>query len=216
MYRFLRRSPLMFAFTLPFLAPAGDPPAGDPAPATPPAADPDEVKFDEKQQAKLNAIVAAEKKAEAQRVEAALKAAAEAAEQKAKEEREREEATKRGEFDSVKASLEKERDSVASERDTLKGQVEFLTKHFEDQFAQRAEAVDKSFALFKPADDAPLAERLDWLTKAEQGTAELNKDKPGTPAATPPRGSAAAPKPAGSATTTDEDTKAKARMRPKM
>lgn len=155
------------AYSLPFPQQV-DPPAG------PPAGDPPlKIEFTAEQQAKVNAIEAAARKDAEERTAARLAAEATAKAEKEEAERKRKADEDRGAFDQVKSSLEQERDSVAGERDTYKGKVEFFTKHFEADFAQRAKAVDKSFELFKPADTAPLEDRLDWLTKAEQGTAKL-------------------------------------------
>jgi hypothetical protein len=170
------------AFTLPFLLGLAVPLFGDPAPGDPgPDDDPDDVKFDDKQQAKFNAAVAAERKATEERVRAKLKAETDAAEAAVKTKREQEEAEKRGEFDTVRASIEQERDKAAQERDGYKTDLDILNTHFEAEYATRVKTLPENvWKYHKPAEAASLAVRMAALASAEAQARDLGVNaKPG-------------------------------------
>lgn len=102
---------------LSFLFLQSDPP-GDPK--DPPKDDKDDVKFDDKQQQKINDMLAAERKSAEDRTAQRLKGEAIQQAQKDKEQRERDEAEKRGEFDTVKTNLERKLAEVERDRDAFK------------------------------------------------------------------------------------------------
>lgn len=200
---FVRRQFLPLAYSLPFLNPEGDPPAGG---GNPPA-DPPEVKFDEAQQRKVNDLIAAERKATAERVKADLATQAAADKVKADEERERKEAEGRGEFDKVKTSLEQKASAAESERDRIREENETFATIFEAQYAADVKEVpDEIWAELKPADDAPLTERITALKRAQKIAGLVST-------AATPTGSRPIPKPGSQQTSFDEEV-AKQRRKP--
>lgn len=177
-----RRSPLMLALSLPLLQ-ATDPAGG--GGNTPPA---DEVKFDDKHQAKLNDIVAAARKDAEEKAFAKAAADAQATQDKAAQDAKVKADEDKGAYETAKATLEKERNEALTARDSLKGENEIYAKHFEAQYEARVKAVPETvWAELKPADDAPLTERLAAIEKAEKIAALVTSDKkPANPSGTRP------------------------------
>ena len=104
-----------------------DPPSGGGnPPATPPDPKPDEVTFDARQQEKLNALLAAERKRTEEATAARLKQEQADAKAKADADAERARQEAAGEFDAVKQSLTSERDAAVTERDSLKTERDTL------------------------------------------------------------------------------------------
>jgi len=172
--------------------PPADPPADPPKDPKDPPADPpkdDDVTFDEKQQKKLNDLLAAERKKTEERL--ATEAAAQA--QREKEQRERDEAEKRGEFETVKTSLTQERDTAISERDSLKSELdtyrELVRKDVEASWSEIPEEVRETY---DGGDDDVLAKKqhmdrnakiIERLTSSEKTT---SGNPPNPPPGTPP------------------------------
>jgi hypothetical protein len=150
----------------------GDPPKNDP---------PDEVKFDDKQQAKINDMLAAERKATEERVAARLKAERDEQDRKTKEQQARDEAEKRGEFDKVKTDLEGKVSTIESERDALKAEHETLSVYVKADIEAVTKAVReakdspaaKTLLDFHPGDDATPTQLLAWAQKAKTRLPEL-------------------------------------------
>jgi hypothetical protein len=165
-----------------------DPPGGgDPPNPDPPK--PKKFEWDEEQQAEIKRIATKEAK-EAARVarEAAL---AEVAAKKAAddEEAKRKKQVEAGEFETVKTSLEQARDTAISERDALKDEHETLRTYVTADIAAAVKDLPKTLVAFDPGEDAPIGQRLAWLTKAKAAAAEMEKSSP--------RGNGPNPKPGG-------------------
>lgn len=156
------------------------PPAGDP-PEPPADPKPDDVTFDEKQQEKLNALLAAERKRTEEATAARLKQEQADAKAKADAEAERKRQEAAGEFDQVKASLTSERDTALDEAKTLKTTNEALlalvTADVEAAWGDLPEEVREAY---DGADDDPLAKKQ-HMTRMAKVIARLTAEaaKPG-------------------------------------
>lgn len=201
---------LRFLFALiSFLFLESAPPGTNP-PDPPADPKPDDVTFDAKQQDKINALLAAERKSTEEKVAARLKQEADEAKRKADADAERARQEAAGEFDAVKTSLTSERDAAVSERDALKGEVETLRSYVTaDIDATLTDDRYKPFLRFDPGADAPIADRLKWLEDAKASVAEL-------PKVHNPRGSGPQPRPQDGKATTEAENRARALTRPRL
>jgi len=197
---YTRRHPLMFALSMPFLSPDPDPGAGGNPPADPPE---DKVTFDPKQQAELNRLLAEERRKSEQKIKD--QTAKERAQEEADRQRQADEA--KGEYEKAKTALEQAKSAAETERDALKAEnesyVTVLTAQYEAEVTEIPEAIWK---VLKPADDAPLSEKMTQLHKAKELAKEVGAGKP---AGNPPN-----PKPAGGGALDVEKEAAKLRARP--
>lgn len=183
-----RRSSLPIALSLPLLQ--SDPnPGGGGNPDPKPDDKPDEVTFDDKQQKKVNDLIAAARKKAEEDTAAKLKADADEAKRKADADRDRQANEAKGEYESAKKSLESERDTIKGERDSLKAENDTLRAHVNaDIEAAVKDDAFKPFLRFDPGADAPIADRLKWLADTRASVAEL-------PAKSSPRGNGFNPNP---------------------
>lgn len=169
----------------------GDPPAGDPPKGDPPEPKPDEVTFDEKQQAKLNALLAAERKKTEEATAARLKQEQADAKAKADADAERKRQEAAGEFDQVKQSLTTERDTALDEAKTLKATNDaLLALVTADVDAAWGDLPDEVREAYDGPDDDPLAKKQHMTRMAKviaRLTAEAAKpgNGPNPPAAGP-------------------------------
>ncbi|MBA2758934.1 MAG: hypothetical protein H0U38_04500 [Chloroflexia bacterium] len=182
---------LRFLFTiLSFLFLQENPPAGDPPEKKdPPEPKPDEVTFDDKQQDKVNALLAAERKKTAEDTALRLKNEREAQDRKDAEAAKRKKDEEAGKFDEVRTDLEgkvstAEADlkSATTELETLRGYVtadiEAVTKAVKESDSA------KVLMDFHPGDDAAVPQLLAWARKAKARLPELDavrERKPGHP-----------------------------------
>lgn len=152
-------------------SPASD---GDDDDAKPDASD---VTFDDRQQAKVNALIAAERKDAEAKTAARLKADAETKAQRDREEAQRKKDEDAGEFAKVRTSLEQERDTVTAERDDLKAEHGALTSYFTAQYDAALKDLPDVVKAFAPAEDATFQQKSEWLTKAQDQARKLTKDR---------------------------------------
>lgn len=164
---------------------------------------PDDVTFDDKQQSKVNDLLAAERKSTEERVAARIKADAEADRKKADEEAQRKRDEEAGEYDKVKTSLQNDLDTVSGERDTLKSENEALTAYFTAQYDAAMEDLPDVIKEFAPEDDASFEAKSRWLTKAQDQAKKVDTS--------PPRGNGPDRNPGGVGNTED-DKQAQSRM----
>ncbi|MGB3328207.1 MAG: hypothetical protein WBA46_04580 [Thermomicrobiales bacterium] len=208
----LRRSPFLDALPLPFLDDGEGGGSGGGTQETDPK--PAEVTFDAKQQEKVNALLAEERRKTKETVTNDLKRQADQAKTAAEQKREQEEAEKRGEFDTVKKGLEGERDKATQERDGYKADLDVLSTHFETEFEGRVKALPENvWKYHKPADDASLATRIAALANAEAQAKDLGLGD-GKPKVLP--GNLPNPKPRERETDKDADEQARRATRPRM
>ena len=78
-----------------------------------------------------------------------------------------------GEFDQVKQSLEGERDTIKGERDGLKAENDALTAYFTGRYDAALTELPDTILAFKPADDASVTAKSEWLTKAQEQAKKL-------------------------------------------
>lgn len=144
-----------------------------------PPADPktDEVKFDDKQQAKVNDLIAAERKRTEESTESRLKAEADESKRKADADAQRKRDADAGEFDKVRQSLEGERDTVKASLDAATAELDALRAYATADIKTALKDLPKALLAFDPGDDAPIQARLDWLTKAKASAAELGGER---------------------------------------
>ena len=143
-------------------------------PETPPKPKPSKPEFSPEQQEVLNDLLARERKAAEERTALRLKEEADAKAKAEQEAREREEATKRGEFDKVRADLETKVSTVEDERDSAVAERDALRTYFEAEYTAAVKDLPDVITAFKPADDAPFAEKSAWLTKAREQAAKVD------------------------------------------
>lgn len=147
----------------------GVPPAGGtvvPEPATKP-------QFDDAQQKAINDMLAKERKDAEEKTALRLKQEAEAKAKAESEAREREEATKRGEFDKVRGELETKVASIEQDRNAVVTERDALRTYFDAEYATAVKDLPDVVTAFKPADDAPFAEKSAWLIKAKEQAAKV-------------------------------------------
>lgn len=205
----LLRTALTFA---PFLLsrafesnPPGDPPADPPEPPEPIVPDPKTGQFSQEQ---LDQIVKREKAAAARQAVKDLEAK-QAKDKQAEDERlERERLEKAGEFDTVKAALEKRATDAEQSAKDAAAERDILVPWFTREYDQALESLPPLALALKPADDATLAEKVAWLTTVQEAVEKTNGvEKPRKP------GSPPNPKPNGTPTADDEAALARARRR---
>lgn len=169
-----------------------DPAPPDPAKPDPPAPAPDPTKppvdVTPELQKWVNGLLATERR----ETESRLAAKRAADEEKAKNDRERDALAARGEFDTVRQGLEKERDDAIRERDAVTERatayVATLTADHDRMFATLPDNIKK----LAPPDTTPIEKRLEWVRNA----VEAAGDEPAKPGAPRPGGDND-PKPAG-------------------
>jgi len=168
-----------------------NPPAGEEGNEKPkPDEKPEEVAFDDRQQAKVNALLAAERKKAEEDTAARLKTKADEDRRKAEADAQRKKDEDAGEFDKVKNTLISERDTAQSDLTAATTELETLRAHVNaDIEAATKDDAFKPFLRFDPGADAPIADRLKWLKEAKAGIADL-------PEPTTTRGAGPNPKPA--------------------
>jgi hypothetical protein len=148
---------------------------GDPPKDGEKGKEPPEVKFDDAQQKRVNDLIAAERKSTEDRVKAALKAEQDAKADKETKDRERAEQETKGQYESAKASLTQERDTLAGERDALKTENDALTGYFKTEYEQSLKDLPEVIKAFAPPDTASYIEKSEWLTKAKEQAAKVEK-----------------------------------------
>lgn len=82
-------------------------------------------------------------------------------------------AEERGEYETVKQSLESERDAVVTERDALRADVETLTRFFDAQYTEALDGLPKPVLAFRPGDEATISEKAAFLERARKAAADL-------------------------------------------
>jgi len=208
-----RRSFLPIALSLPLLAPDDDG-GGNPDDQKD---KPEEVTFDDKQQAKVNALLAAERKRTEEATATRLKTEREEADRTAQAEAERKKQAEAGQFDEVKRSIETERDGFKTRAETAEAEREKLAEYVKSDIATVTKTVKdakdspaaKVLMRYYPGDDADPLALLDWAQNAKASLPEIEKE-------TALPGNGPNPKPAGTAIDTEADKRARAAMRPRL
>lgn len=149
-------------------------PNPDPKPTPTPEPDPkpEKVEFTPDQNDWISKKIAYEVKADREKREAADTEA----KKKADEQRERDEATKRGEFDTVKQKLEGDLQTANTNLDNATAELTTLREYVNADIKAAIKDLPKALLAFDPGEDASLANRLDWLTKAKANAAEIAKE----------------------------------------
>jgi hypothetical protein len=181
------RSLSPFALSLPLLQSDPPGPSGNP-PATPPAdpPKPDEVTFDEKQQKKVNDLLAAERKRTEEATATRLQAERDEADRKAQAEAERKKQEEAGQYEEVKRSLEGERDGFKSRAESAESRLETLEKLATDRLTALLADIPKEIAELGPDESTPIEKRLEWAEKAAKAAGVTAPKSPGNGPNPPP------------------------------
>lgn len=166
----------------------------------------DKIEWTPEQQAAISKIAAREARKAADKARKDRDAEIEAEQSQREQDAQRKKDQEAGEFDKVRQSLESERDTVTGERDSLKSRVEVLEKLAAERLQALLEDIPKEIADLAPPESTPIEERLAWAEKAAKAA--------GTK--TSPRGNGFDPRPGSTGTTTEEDKRARASMRPRL
>ena len=129
--------------------------------------------FDASQQEHVNALLSAERKNAEDRTEQRLKDEAAKRDTDAKAEADRKAAEAKGEFETVKQSLESERDTARTELDTAKSERDALSEYFHCQFASALKDLPEQITAFAPAEGASFADKKAWLGTAQEKAGKL-------------------------------------------
>jgi hypothetical protein len=167
---------LLSLLTLPLLVlqtapPSSDPPDGDDPPEN---KDKPKVQFDGDQAAEVRRIAAKEAREAATKARADERAKIDAERTAAETAAETKKAEERGEFDKVKATLASERDAAATERDTLKADLDVLRPFFDRRLEAALKDLPDAIKAFDPGPDASVPARADWLVKALEQADKLD------------------------------------------
>lgn len=166
-----------------------DPPKDPNDPPADPPKDPDPPKFNAEQQAEINRIVAKEvrdaKKKAADEERARIQKEKDDAEAEAKRKKDEE----AGEYEKVKSQLVQERDDWKGKHDVLESDYKTLEGLFLAQYDAAVAKLPEVIAAFKPADDAKLSTKVEWLKTAQEqveklgdaGTTGGSRPNPGKP-----------------------------------
>ena len=138
----------------------------------------EEVRFDARQQEKVNDLIAAERKRTEEATAARIKAEADEKQRKADADAKRKRDEDAGEFDKVKQSLEAERDEAKASLETATAELDTLRAHVNgDIDAALKDDAFKPFLRFDPGKDALIATRLKWLADARKSIDDMPKDR---------------------------------------
>lgn len=138
---------------------------------------PSRIEWTDEQHEAIKKIVAKEAGEAARAARKAVEAEIAAKAEEEKKARERDEAAKRGEFDTVRSSLESERDAAKAERDSLKARLDAID-------AERKAAIESGIRefpkdlpalAFDPGADADLDARWRWFVTAQKQAGEATK-----------------------------------------
>lgn len=89
------------------------------------------------------------------------------------------EAEEQGKWEELAKERETNLATATQERDTAVSERDALRTYFEAEYKTAVKDLPEVITAFKPADDAPFAEKSAWLTKAKAEAAKVTASTPG-------------------------------------